>query len=133
MAFTLRSSSKNCSPAPDLALWKLIFLPIFLSRGVFLFTGTGVSRYLCYLVVAFFSWDPSSLICSDAEGEQMLHLSSQAVEWWENGPEIEGAGPRGRAAPARRAAGRTREGTAAQPAGTAYSLLQHNIVYYIIA
>ena len=34
-ALALQSSVGNCSPAPDLALTRLVFLSMFFSRGVF--------------------------------------------------------------------------------------------------
>ena len=37
-ARSLQPSFRNCSPAPDLALWKPIFVRVFCSGGVFLFT-----------------------------------------------------------------------------------------------
>ena len=37
----MRPSSRNCNPAPDLVLSKLISQPVFLSGGVFMFTDTG--------------------------------------------------------------------------------------------
>ena len=41
-AFALQSCSRNCSPAPDLVLWKLVFPRVLLSGGVF-FSQTPVS------------------------------------------------------------------------------------------
>ena len=50
-AFALQSSSKNCSPAPDLVLWKLILQCVFSRRSVFL-TDASVGRlsYFCLRV-----------------------------------------------------------------------------------
>ena len=42
-AFALQDSSSNSSPAPDFDLFKLVSPGVFFSRGVFLFTDTGVS------------------------------------------------------------------------------------------
>ena len=41
VAFAIQSCSRNCSPAPDLVLWKLVFPSVFFSGGV-LFSQTLV-------------------------------------------------------------------------------------------
>ena len=37
-ALALQSHSRNCNPAPDLVLWKLMFQCVLFSRGVFFFS-----------------------------------------------------------------------------------------------
>ena len=39
----MQSIWRNCSPVPDLALWRLIFPRVVFSGGVFLFTDTGMN------------------------------------------------------------------------------------------
>ena len=47
-AFALQSCSINCSPAPDVVLWKLIVQHMFFSGGLFFHRHRYGSRSLCF-------------------------------------------------------------------------------------
>ena len=59
-ALALQSSSRNCSPAPDLVLWKLIFQCLLFSGGI-IFSQTPVSPY-SFLSAPFNFWGMKILV-----------------------------------------------------------------------
>ena len=48
-----QTSTRKCSPAPDLALWKLVFPHVFFSRGVFLFTDARITGWVSVRSIRF--------------------------------------------------------------------------------